>query len=44
MTYRLLGLVSAMALAAGMGLAQEMSFKRIASFPVAKNTTDGSVV
>ena len=44
MIYRLLGLTSALALAAGTGLAQDMSFKRIASFPVAKNTTDGSVV
>ncbi len=40
---RYLAFTSALALAAGSAGAQEMSFKRIASFPVAKNTTDGSV-
>ncbi len=44
MTKSLLGLTSVLALAAGAGMAEEMSFQRIASFPVAKNTTDSSVV
>ncbi len=44
MTKTFMGLTSALALCAGGVAAQDMSFKRIASFPVAKNTTDGSVV
>lgn len=44
MNNRLLGLTSVLALAAGAGFAQETSFRRIASFPVATNTADGSVV
>ena len=42
MTTRLLCLTSTLALAASGALAQETSFKRIASYPVALNTADGT--
>ncbi len=44
MSRKLMALSSVLALCAGTASAQEMSFKRIASYPVAINAADGSVV
>ncbi|MBB93230.1 MAG: alkaline phosphatase [Rhodobacteraceae bacterium] len=41
MTLKLASLTSVLALAAGAGLAQDMNFNRIASFPVVRNMAEG---
>ena len=43
MTYRMICLTSAAALAAGGAFAQDMNFNRIASFPVVENMAEGTI-